>query len=294
MSKSKTLWSLMLFGLVLAGCQSAPTGPAQDFVAATNSLAQAESAYFDQIQAASDDSHVLIASAVYVRHIGAFSTIAGELTKRDDFSRAKAARMAAMAQLQNYAQQITAISAATTDTAVAGQAKTTATDVTKLLTDLKAAKLTQQQAGLIQTAVNTLAQAIINAAANRDLQSLAKEARQPIADIATMVAQDTANIEADNFAPGLVADQQAAMMSILSKIYEDPSANSSQRLAAVTAWRSWKPSLVTEGKAINDALAKLTKANDALAAGQPVAAGMLAQQALASAQQVVAAPTGTK
>ncbi len=287
-------WPLLLLGLAVSGCQSAPTGAAQDFVAAADALAQAELAYFDQIQAASDDSHVLLASAVYVRHVGQFSSIAGELTKRDDFSKAKAARMAAMAQLQNYAQQIAAISAAATDTAIADQAKTTAGNVTTLLTDQKAAKLTAQQAALIQTAVDTLAQAIINAAAAENLQRLAKEASQPIGDIANMVHQDTANIETDNFAPGLVADQQAAMMSILEKIYEDPAANSSQRLAAVAAWRSWKPSLVTEGKDIDDALARLIAANDALAAGQPYSASVFAQQAFDLAQQALNTSSGGK
>lgn len=294
MPQKHHLWPFMLIGLAISGCQTAPTGAANDFVTAANALAQAKSAYFDQIQAASDDSHVLIASAVYVRHVGPFSSIAGELTKRDDFSKAKAARMATMAQLQAYAQQIAAISAAATDTAIGDQAKATAANVTTLLTDLKAAKLTAQQAGLIQTAVDALANAIVNAAAARNLQRLAKEARQPIGDIATMVAQDTANIESDQFAPGLAADQQTAMMSILGKLYEDPSVNSSQRLTAIAAWRNWKPSLVTEGRDINDALANLTKANDALAAGKPFSAGLLVQRAIDLAQQVLAASAGTK
>jgi hypothetical protein len=89
MPQKHHLWPFMLIGLAISGCQTAPTGAANDFVTAANALAQAESAYFDQIQAASDDSHVLIASAVYVRHVGPFSSIAGELTKRDDFSKAK-------------------------------------------------------------------------------------------------------------------------------------------------------------------------------------------------------------
>lgn len=138
----------------------------------------------------------------------------------------------------------------------------------------------------MQTAVAKLAQAIVSAAASRELRHLAEQAREPIAQIANMIAQDTANIETNDYAVGLVADEQAAMTSMLAKIYEDPSVNSSQRLAAITSWRIWKPSLVTEGKNIDAALAKLEKANDALAAGQSLSASLLAQQASAIAQQI--------
>lgn len=284
----RSLWTVLLLAIIVSGCQTVPTGPSQDFVAATNALAQAESSYFDQLQAASDDSHVLLASAVYVRHAGSFASIATELTERDDLSKAKAARMAAMAQLQNYGQQIAAITSDATGTAIGDQAKATAADLTTLLTDAKAAKLTAQQAGLVQTAVNTLAQAIASAAAARDLQRLAVEARDPISQIATMIAQDTAYTATDNYASGLVADQQTAMLSILGKLYEDPSVNSSQRLAAISAWQSWKPALVSAGSDINAALGKLQKANDALAAGQTLSVGLFAQQAFAIAQQVPA------
>lgn len=162
METPRMWWPMMLLLLLVTGCQSVPTSQVQDFVSATNALAQAESNYFDQLQAASDQSHVLIASAIYVAHGQDFPTIATELTKRDDFSKAKALRMAAMAQLQNYAQQLSAITTAATGTWIADDANSTSTEVTKLLTDQKAAKVTQQQAGLIQTGVNKLAAAIIS------------------------------------------------------------------------------------------------------------------------------------
>jgi hypothetical protein len=285
---------LVLVAVVIVGCQSVPSGPAQDFVAAANSLAQAESDYFDQLQAASDESHILLASAIYVQGGPPFSTIAPELTKRDDFSRAKAVRIAVMAQLQNYAQQIAALTAAATGTWIAADAKGVADNVTSLLKDQKAAKVTSQQAGLIQTAVHQLASAIVSSLTARDLQSLAEQARTPISDIAVMVAQDNANIQSDNFAQGLISDQQTAMIAILNAIYTDPRVNSSQRFAAVRAWHSWKPSLVNKGSDISRALAKLVKANDALAARQPFSAGAPASQAAAVAEQALTTPSGAK
>jgi len=284
----------VLLAVVTVGCQSIPTGPAQNFVAASNSLAQAESDYFDQLQAASDESHVLLAGAIYVQGGPKFSTIAPELTKRDDFSKAKAVRMAVMAQLQNYAQQIAAITAAATGTWIADDAKSVTTNLTALLKDQRAAKVTSQQAGLIQVAVEQLASAIVSSVTARNLQSLAEQARTPISDIATMVTQDNANIESDNFAPGLISDQQTAMIAILNAIYADPRVNSSQRFAAVMAWHGWKPSLVNKGSDISSALANLVTANDALAAGQPFSAGELASQAAAVAEQALATSSGAK
>ncbi len=287
-------WPVVLLAVVLVGCQSVPNGPAQDFVAAANALAQAESEYFDQLQAASDESHVLLASAIYVQGGPKFSAIAPELTKRDDFSKAKAVRMAVMAQLQNYAQQIAAITAAATGTWVVDDAKGVVTNVTTLLKDQKAAKVTQQQAGVIQIAVQQLATAIVSGATARELQSLAKQAHTPLSAIATMVAQDNANIESDKFAPGLMADQQMGMIAILNAIYTDPRVSSGQRFEAVMAWHAWKPSLVNKGNDISSALAKLVKANDALAAKQPLSAGVLANVSAAVAEQALATPYGGK
>ena len=294
METPRMWWPMMLLLLLVTGCQSVPTSQVQDFVSATNALAQAESNYFDQLQAASDQSHVLIASAIYVAHGQDFPTIATELTKRDDFSKAKALRMAAMAQLQNYTQQLSAITTAATGTWIADDANSTSTEVTKLLTDQKAAKVTQQQAGLIQTGVNKLAAAIISSITARNIQSLAKEAQKPISDIATMVSQDNTNIEADNFESGLVEDQQQAMLNVLHILYDDRSVSAVQRFPAIRTWQDWKPSLVTEGKDISDAMAKLVKANDALAAKQPISANAFLQQTIASAEHAIGLSTGTK
>lgn len=294
METPRMWWPMMLLLLLVTGCQSVPTSQVQDFVSATNALAQAESNYFDQLQAASDQSHVLIASAIYVAHSQDFPTIATELTKRDDFSKAKALRMAAMAQLQNYTKQLSAITTAETGTWIADDANSTSTEVTKLLTDQKAAKVTQQQAGLIQTGVNKLAAAIISSITARNIQSLAKEAQKPISDIATMVSQDNTNIEADNFESGLVEDQQQAMLNVLHILYDDRSVSAVQRFSAIMTWQGWKPSLVTEGKDISDAMAKLVKANDALAAKRPISANAFLQQTIASAEHAIGLSTGTK
>lgn len=59
-------------------------------MSAAGLLAQAESAYFDQIQAASDAVHRLDAIADYVRGEKPFAAVYAELTKTGDFSKAKA------------------------------------------------------------------------------------------------------------------------------------------------------------------------------------------------------------
>jgi hypothetical protein len=288
----KTVYRLVIlcFAATIAGCQTIPTGPVQDFAAATNALAQAESDYFDQIQAASDQSHELIASTLFVGHVGDFNKIAPELLKRDDFSKAKAVRVAAMAQLQSYSQQLSAIVGSSTGTWIADDVKSNTTNISKLLSDANAqsaAKIDAAEAGIIQTAVADLGTAIVNNASATEIRSLAQAARDPIEKIATMVKKDHDNIESDNFASGLVADQKQAMLNILHLVYEDRGANTVQRLTVVNAWRDWKPSLVTKGKDISDALAKLIKANEALAAKQEFSASQLSQQALALARQAL-------
>lgn len=274
----------------LSACQRPPVQAAQDFSSAADALAAAESDYFDQIQAASDASHVLTAGALYVAHAGDFPTVAADLTRRDDFSRAKTLRMAAMDQLKNYAQQVAAIGTASEASWIADDAKATTTDVDQLLTDTRALHVSSAQAGLVQTAVTALGQAILDAATTRELASLARQARAPIAEIATFIARDNANIEADGFAPGLALDQTQAVMNMLHSVYEDRNANSADRLAALAAWRDWKPAIVTKGRDIDAALQKLQRANDALAAGQAFSAAALITQVQDLAMQALAVP----
>ena len=109
-----------------------------------------------------------------------------------------------------------------------------------------------------------------------------------------MVSQDNTNIEADNFESGLVEDQQQAMLNVLHILYDDRSVSAVQRFFAIRTWQGWKPSLVTEGKDISDAMAKLVKANDALAAKQPISANAFLQQTIASAEHAIGLSTGTK
>jgi outer membrane murein-binding lipoprotein Lpp len=90
--------------LGLAGCESLSSlsslsGPSKDFVAAATALAQAESDYFDEIQAASDAAYRLQATETYVGHKSTFQAFVDELNKHDDFSKAKALRVVAMVQL---------------------------------------------------------------------------------------------------------------------------------------------------------------------------------------------------
>jgi len=75
----KAMTASLVFAL--GGCTSLSplAGPSQDFVAAANVLAQAESDYFDEIQAASDAAYRMQASEDYVGHIGNFGAVADKL-----------------------------------------------------------------------------------------------------------------------------------------------------------------------------------------------------------------------
>jgi hypothetical protein len=287
---------LLTAALGLAGCQSmsSVTGPSQDFVAAANALAQAESDYFDEIQAASDAGYQLQAAEDYVGHNGTFKAFATELAKRDDFSKAKKLRVTAMAQLQNYAQQVAAITSGASATWISDDAKTATTNVSTLLKDAGAtadSQLLTSHAGLIQTAVADLGQAIIGNQSAKELQTLAQEAKDPIAKIANMVTRDNANIEADNFTGSLKADQTQALHDILHFIYDDPKVNAFERFNAIQMTANWKPSLVTKGQAIQSALSKLQAANDALAKKEATSAAALAQQAYTFAKQALNTPS---
>jgi hypothetical protein len=284
---------LMASLLALTGCQSMSglTGPSsQDFVAAANTLAQAESDYFDEIQAASDAAYRLQAAETYVGHGGAFKDFAGELTRHDAFSKAKALRMAAMSQLQNYAQQIAAISSGSDASWVADDAKSATSGIGTLLQDAGAkadSDLLTSHAGVIQSAVGDLGKAIVGSQSAKELQTLAQEAKGPLAQIADMVKQDSVNIEQSRFTTSLNADQTQAIRNILHFIYEDPKVSAFERFEALQITANWKPSLVTKGQAIAAAITKLQAANDAMAQKQDTSFKALAQQAYASARQAM-------
>lgn len=292
--------AIMLFSaVILTGCQntSGVTDPSQEFVAAANALAQAESDYFDEIQTASDASYRLQAAEDYVGHNGSFTTFASDLSKHDDFSKAKKLRVAAMTQLQNYAQQIAAITSGTNASWISDDAKTTTTSVSTLLNDVGdkgGSQLLTSHAGLIQSAVAHLGQAIISNKSAKELKILATEAKDPISKIAYMVKEDNENIEADKFAESLKADQTVALHNILHFIYEDKNVNSFERFSALQITANWKPSLVTKGEAIQSALKKLQAANDALARKDNISLGALAQQAHNFAQKALNIPSPVK
>jgi hypothetical protein len=261
---------LLSTSIGLAGCasMSSLTGPSQDFVAAANALAQAESDYFDEIQAASDAAYQLQAAETYVRHKKEFKEFANELAKHDDFSKAKKLRVIAMSQLQNYAQMIAAITTRASATWIASDATTATTNISTLVKDAgynTQATFLTSNAGLIESAVTALGTAIIGAASAKELQSLARQARNPIADIANMVKEDKNIIEGTGFAQGLKKDQSQALRDILHIIYDDPKVNAFERFNALQITANWKSSLVTKGQAIESALAKLQAANEAMA-----------------------------
>jgi hypothetical protein len=290
MALHRACWLISGVALCVGGCQTVATAPVQDFVSAATTLSQAESDYFDQIQAASDASHTLIAGAIYVGGQGPFSAIGPELMKRDDFSTAKAARLAVLNQLRNYTEQLSAITTAAGGTWIADDAKSTTTNATKLLADAKLVKLSSAESGILQAAVQALENAIVASETAGELRTLAAEARTPIAQIAQMVQADNANIEITRYASGLGEDQNVAMMSVLHFLYDDKRVNAAERFQALQAWSAWKPKLVDKGKAIQDALDKLQKANEALAAKQDVSAHALAAQALTLAQTALGIP----
>lgn len=286
--------SAMALLLALAACQTVPSAaPAQNFVSAASALAQAESDYFDQLQAAADADNVFDAGDAYVTHAGSFPSISAELTAHDDYSHAKAIRVAVMAQLQNYAQKIAAISNAADGTAITDNAGSITKGMTDLLRKARHDRMPVDQ-GAVQSAVTTLGKIVVNQATTAELRTLAKQAQAPIAAIANMVAQDNATLETNNFASGLGNDQREDMLDMLAAVYNDPRAGAAERFSAFMTWQNWHPVLVTKGTDIADAMAKLIKANDALAAGQNFSAAALAQQAFASAQAAIATPSPAK
>lgn len=297
-SSARIAATLLCVALSMAGCESLSSlsSPSKDFLAAANAIAQAESDYFDEIQAASDAAYRLQAAETYVGHSRSFQAFAEELNKHDDFSKAKALRVIAMNQLQNYAQQVSAITAGGSATWIADDAKSATTNIGTLVKDAgdkSAAQLLTSHAGTIETAVSDIGRAIINHKSAKELQALAQEVKNPIAQIAEMVKQDNDNIEADKFTTSLAADQTQAIHNILHFIYEDQKVNALERLSALQITVNWKPSLVTKGHAIQSALEKLQAANEAMAKKENVSLASLAQQAYSLAKQATETPAPT-
>jgi len=99
-----------------------------------------------------------------------------------------------MAQLQNYAQQIAAITSGANATWIADDAKNATTNVSTLLADAgdkASSQLMTSHAGVIEKAVSALGQAIISNESAKELQTLANAAKDPIAKIADMIKQVT-------------------------------------------------------------------------------------------------------
>ena len=282
--------SVALFAsLTLAGCVTvAPLSqPTQDFVAAAGALSQAESDYFDEIQAASDAGHQLHAAADYTARNGTFAQIAAELARRDDFSKAKQIRLAALKQLQNYAAALSQIQNGGAASWVADDSKAAITDINALAGDAGLSPVNAKAAGIAQAVVTQLGAAIINNQSAKKIQELATEAKTPIAAIAAMIAEDDRNIEGDRFASGLLADQTSDLDSVLHAIYDDPRVDAARRFQAIQAVVGWRKAVVTKGRTIQAAVNKLEAANDALSKKQSVDAKALAQQAAVLAQQAL-------
>ncbi|MDB5985737.1 MAG: hypothetical protein JWR16_790 [Nevskia sp.] len=262
-------------------------GAAHDFAAAADALIAAESTYFDQIQSASDEAHLLAASADYVGKNGSFVVIAAEFDKHDDFSKAKALRVKALAQLGNYARCIDAIGNGGEAPWLRSDVQATGASVDSLLADSQAAKLSKPQADAIRSAVADLAQLVVAKASIDHLQHLAEQAKAPIAAIANMIERDEQLIEADQFAPGLKTDQHQDTLNILHLIYDDPKVDSAQRLLAIHLAFANQPRIVSQGAMIREALTKLQAANDAIASGHYESAYEFADQAFGMAQRAL-------
>jgi hypothetical protein len=284
--------SIPVMALLLAGalgaCQTPPTSSAQDFVAAANALAQAESDYFDQIQAASDESLRLTNEALYAGAKVPWTVLAPRLSSHNDFSQAKALRMAMIGQLQNYTQQVALIATAGTDSSLTAAVNSTISDVSNLAKAENALKITPAQLTLVETAVTDLGNAIIANEAARELQSLAQQATKPIADISTVTDADRDIFENTNYAPELQSDQHAAITAILEIVYTSKQLSPLDRLAIYNQFTTtWKPVLVTKGRDVAGAMKKLQAANEAMKANHPVAASVLAQAAIQLATQAI-------
>jgi hypothetical protein len=278
--------AIALAGSCLGGCQTSASlaQSSTDFVDAANALATAESSYFDEIQAASDAGHQLRAIADYTGRNGSFATIRAEFAARDDFGPAKAARMKVMDQLKAYAAEITAIQSGSSATWIADDAKATTASLNKDAPAVGAKALSAADLGIVQTIVTDLGQAIVSNASAGQLQDLARKSAAPLAQIHKMVDQDNANIEADTFASKLVSDQTDALWDALHLIYDDRGSGAAERFRAAMSVLNAKPALITQGKAIAEAVGKLEKANDALAKAPDQSAFALARQAFVLAQ----------
>ena len=297
----------MYISLAFCGCASwsSAVNPnptlksGQDFVSAANALAQAESAYWDEIQAASDSGYRLRAirdyvKGKYVKDKKDWSVIYQELNKREDFSQAKKLRLNVMKQLQNYAAVISSIESGADASWISTNAKNLINNTGTLVHDFKGPQLTAAQNGMIDTIVTDLGQAVVKAAAARKLQTLAKNAQKPIDQIVAMVDADNKIIEGTSFAGGLGADQTYDLVEILHDIYNDKRTNAYQRFVAAQTVINWKPSLVTKGQAIMAAATELKEANQAMAQKHELSAIDLVRQAFTSATGATNTPSVPK
>jgi predicted small lipoprotein YifL len=266
----------------LAACQSVGPleEPTRDFVAAANALAVAEADYFDQIQAASDAGHRLRAVSTFAAGPAAAApgvdarTFAGfktEFLKRDDFSKAKAVRLNAIAQLQNYAQAVSEIQGGGQATWVSEQTGAVIANANGLAQTAGLSGLDQKAAGLAQKIVATLGQAILDHASAKKLQELAVAAREPIGQLEQMVAEDQANLENNSYVASLGTDQRDEMLNALHVVFDDPRVNAAERFGVAL--------VVTKARAIHASMAKLKAANEAMAEGQKLTAKALFRQA---------------
>ena len=271
--------------LIFSGCGSTSLSQAsQNLTTATNALAQTESDYFDEIQAASDSYVRLRATTEYIGK-APFKDLADLITNRPDFSKAKKVRMTAIKYLQSYAGVINAIDGGADASWISTDVSKLNTGVDTIFKDVKAvnlsASLATPLAGGIKTAMTSLGAALVNAASTREINSLALEATGPINVIAQMVNEDAINMEGDKYVSGLNNHQTDELSNTLHIIYEDKTLKSIDRFNAVNTILDMqtKLKLVTKGNALTDAMTKITEANDALAKKDNLSASALAKEA---------------
>lgn len=271
--------------LLLSSCHttSSQQVPAQDFVVAASALMQAESGYMDEIQQASDASYRLSAAEQYVAHDGKWKDVAQSLKAHNDFSKAKELRVKLMETLVTYAQMVATLAQDGNTAWLDKSAQDTADTVSDILQDSGAAHVTEEQKGVIGSVIATLGHSMIDNAAAGKVQQLAQMGKKPLAGIRKMIEADDEAIEGSLFAAGLEKDQQSSRRNMLHYIYDDKNVNAAERMQAFLDLQDVKISAVMRRRDILHALKKLEAANEALAAGDNLSAGALAQQAIAYA-----------
>jgi len=233
---------------------------AQSLVDAADALAQAESDQYDQLQAASDAAHLLMAASLYIEGGEHYAEIGQELERRFDFTEAKTVRMMVIAQIQYYARQLAALNSGIVTRITADDPNANPAHLWTMLGNPGSTHLTHQQADVIKNSVADLTSIVSSPARGTDIHSLAANAKDPLQVLVEVILED----RSINYLSVLQDDKRAALQNILHLIYNDHTVNSSERLATIMMWRSLTPSASTKADIVRDDALTLLKTNDAI------------------------------